>query len=45
MDEAGLDPEIIDVTYSNDLELTSREKDIIKKLFDYGYFELDRKNH
>ncbi|MFG1390296.1 helix-turn-helix domain-containing protein [Acidiplasma sp.] len=43
MDEAGLDPEIIDITYSNDLELTYREKDIIKKLFDYGYFELDRK--
>lgn len=43
MNNAGLEPEIIDVMYSNDLELTQREKDIIKKLFDYGYFDLDRK--
>ncbi len=42
MTDMGLKPRVIDVTTSESMEVTDREKEVILYAFNHGYFEQDR---
>ena len=42
MTEVGLKPKIVDITESESMEVTDREKEVLLYAFNHGYFEQDR---
>ncbi len=43
LDNSGMEFQIIDSYYTNEVDLTEREKCIINKIFTSGYFDINRK--
>lgn len=42
MQDVGLKPKVVDVTTSESMEVTDREKEVLLYAFNHGYFEQDR---
>ena len=42
MQEIGLKPQVLDITTSESMEVTDREKEVLLYAFNHGYFEQDR---
>lgn len=42
MQDVGLKPKVIDITSSESMEVTDREKEVLLYAFNHGYFEQDR---
>lgn len=42
MQDVGLKPRVLDVTSSESMEVTDREKEVLLYAFNHGYFEQDR---